>query len=47
MCDKKCDLPSYNMHGQDKIIRDLTKLLRGFQGTSCKERTRPLVQFDS
>ena len=30
-----------------KIIRDLTKLLRGFQDTSCKERTRPLVQFDS
>ena len=27
--------------------KDLTKLVRGFQGTSCKERTRPLVQSDS
>ena len=46
MCDTKFDLPSYNMDKQ-KIIRCLTKLLRGFQGTSCKERTRPSVQFDS
>lgn len=46
MCDKMCELPSYNMD-MKKIIRDLTKLLRGFQGTSYKERTRPSVQFDS